>query len=704
MQKKYASQSHGKFRTRSRFLKIKPAADAGLKKVFAAIGTPDKKPFKPDPYQLEALAAIKETDCLVTAPTGAGKTWIAEQAISRFLNDGGKSWYASPLKALSNSKFSDFSEIFGAKNVGILTGDRKENPDAPIIVGTTEILRNQLYDAMSEGQILSTDFVILDEAHFLGDVDRGVVWEEIMIYLPSRIPLLMLSATIGNSHEIAEWLSSIRLKKCRVVEDFKRPVPLFPLFFHPSGTLQPLLDQNQKNKKKGLSKKVGTYLKSKSPPLLAPPRKLPPLGDILRVLKKYRLLPAIFFLKSRADCDKAIELCSSNQFDDPQRKEKLQRRIETLVQQNARISRHRQRGFLENYAVGSHHSGQLPSWKMMLETLMTEGLLDAIFATSTVAAGVNFPARTIVLLNSDRFNGTEFIPLDATQFHQMTGRAGRRGMDHIGFGVALPGKFMDIRLIARLMASPPSKVISQIKVNFSMVLNLLLSHTVDQVEDLLQKSFTTYLITKRVRKKASRRLITNERRFLWQDFLRHLNFLIDNGFVSDKGLLTEDGIWASRLRIDQPLILAEGFRRGILPESDPALLAAITATFVNERESDDRIDERYFSQKLSRSFLKVKSGLRSFAERMTGHGFAVPPLFFRPAVTICAWAEGQPWEKVLRVAEIEEGDLAMLILRTADNLRHIKAIGRAFPRAADTAAKSIDLILRDPVVMDYDLP
>ena len=287
MKKKYTPRSHGKFRTRPQYLKIKPAADGSLKKVFDTIGIPDKKPFKPDPYQLEAISAIKETDCLVTAPTGAGKTWIAEQSISRFFNNGRKSWYASPLKALSNSKFSDFSEIFGAENVGILTGDRKENPDAPIIVGTTEILRNQLYDTMSEGQILPIDFVILDEAHFLGDVDRGVVWEEIMIYLPSRIPLLMLSATIGNSHEIAEWLSSIRLKKCRVVENFKRPVPLFPLFFHPSGTLQPLLDQNQENKKKRLSKKVGTYLKSKSPPLLAPPRQLPPLGDILRTLKKY---------------------------------------------------------------------------------------------------------------------------------------------------------------------------------------------------------------------------------------------------------------------------------------------------------------------------------------------------------------------------------------------------------------------------------
>ncbi|MDH3836452.1 MAG: DEAD/DEAH box helicase, partial [Desulfobacteraceae bacterium] len=204
----------GSFNRDHRPPKIKPGADAGLKKVFAGIGVPAQKPFKPDPFQLQALSAVKRSDCLVTVPTGAGKTWIAEQAIARILKKGGRSWYASPLKALSNTKYSEFSKIFGPENVGILTGDRKEKLDAPVIVGTTEILRNQLYDAMYQGTTLLTDLVVLDEAHFLGDEDRGVVWEEIMIYLPSRIPLLLLSATIGNAKVISQWLSSIRGKKC----------------------------------------------------------------------------------------------------------------------------------------------------------------------------------------------------------------------------------------------------------------------------------------------------------------------------------------------------------------------------------------------------------------------------------------------------------------------------------------------------------
>ena len=154
--------------------KIKPGADAGLKRVFASIGVPQSQPFTPDPFQTKALAEAEQSDCLVTVPTGAGKTWIAEKAIARIRKKNGSCWYACPLKALSNAKYAEFCAIFGAKNVGILTGDRKENPDAPIIIGTTEILRNQLYDAMYRGKSLPTDFVVLDEAHFLGDEDRGI--------------------------------------------------------------------------------------------------------------------------------------------------------------------------------------------------------------------------------------------------------------------------------------------------------------------------------------------------------------------------------------------------------------------------------------------------------------------------------------------------------------------------------------------------
>ena len=184
---------------------------------------------------------------------------------------------------------------------------------------------------------------------------------------------------------------------------------------------------------------------------------------------------------------------------------------------------------------------------------MTGGLLDAVFATSTVAAGVNFPARTVVFLNSDKFNGREFLPLSPTEFHQMTGRAGRRGMDHIGFALAIPGKFMDSRMIAKLMSSPPADVISQIRVNFSMVLNLLLSHSPEQIRELLEKSFASYLLLNRKKGPEFLTLQKNGHRYLWHDFLRHLHFLKETGYVSDDDRLTELRFQEAALRPAQPV-------------------------------------------------------------------------------------------------------------------------------------------------------
>ncbi len=681
-------------------LKIRPGADKRLKSVFAQIGIPAPTPFAPDPFQREAVAAVAQTDCLVTAPTGAGKTWIAEKAIHKVVAGGGRAWYACPLKALSNAKFAEFSRIFGADQVGILTGDRREQPDAPIIIGTTEILRNQLYDAMHAGVELEADFVVLDEAHFLGDYDRGVVWEEIMIYLPSRIPLLLLSATIGNAGEIADWLGAIRRKPCRVVAEARRPVPLHALFFAPSGTLMPLVAPTGPKARLKLYRKVADLINQKKKPSLGPSWGLPPFGDMLQVLRTYDLLPAIFFLKSRADCGNALKRCLANRIEDPQRRKRLQARIDELLSATPHLRQHRQLWHLENLAVGAHHSGQLPIWKLLLETLMSEGLLDAVFATSTVAAGVNFPARTILFLNSDRFNGQEFAPLTATEYHQMTGRAGRRGKDQIGFAIAVPGRFMDIHHAARLISAPPSHVTSQIRINFSMVLNLLLSHSPAQVEDLLKRSFATFQLIRSLGPRAPRHALAQSHRHLWDDFRRHLAFLQTHGFVDDHGRLTADGEWASQLRVDQPLLIAEGFRLEAFPQNDPALMAGIVAAFVNENETDDHLPKNRQPRDLLRAYHQIRRKLAPFARYMYKEHFSVRPLFLRPAVTLYHWARGAPWDEVVGLSALEEGNLAMLILRTADNLRHIRTLSRVFPEAARAAGGAVEAILKDPVVTE----
>jgi superfamily II RNA helicase len=224
-----------------------PGNDRAVEKLLGGIGTPEPRPLVPDAFQIEALQAIETQDVLVTAPTGSGKTWIAREEIRRLLEQGKRAWYTTPLKALTNSKYTEFSQEFGAENVGILTGDRKENHDAPLIVGTTEIYRNQLFDSLRSGEQVNTDFVILDEAHYLADEDRGHVWEEAIILSPPRIRLLLLSATVGNAEEFARWIEEVRGTSVRVINRAgSRPVELRAAFLAPNAELLPLFDESGK--------------------------------------------------------------------------------------------------------------------------------------------------------------------------------------------------------------------------------------------------------------------------------------------------------------------------------------------------------------------------------------------------------------------------------------------------------------------------
>ncbi len=665
---------------------MKPEADPLLKPIFAKIGKPAAVKFQADPFQLEALDAIRADDCLVTAPTGSGKTWIAEEAIRSVFLKGGRCWYASPLKALTNAKWVEFGYLFGPVNVGIVTGDMKENTDAPIIVGTTEILRNQLYDAMHTGENLDCDLVILDEAHFLGDRDRGVVWEEIMIYLPVRINLLLLSATIGNGGEIAAWLASIRGKPCRVIREEKRPVPLFPLFLHPTGRLMPLIEENR------LFGKIGDFVGRRF--YGHPEREGPPFGEMIDVLKQFHLLPAIFFLKSRAECDAALRMCSaaSDQTED----ETFLWELEALLDRFPYLQDHRQLDELRTARVAAHHGGQLPAWKFFVETMMKQGHLRAIFATSTVAAGVNFPARTIVLMNSDLFNGHEFAPLSGTEFHQMTGRAGRRGQDRVGFMLAVPGRFMDLVHIRKLLLKKPEAIESRIRSDFSMILNLLLSQTPDDIREIFAKSLASYQRHHGETQGHPR----GEQSDLWTDFQRHLRLLKEEGFVNTADRLTDNGIWASKLRLDQPLLIAECLRKNVFPHGDENLLAAVIAPFVYDGDQDLVVIRKELPRRLTRAYDRMIATLSDLMERLKAGGFPTAPLFLWPAVVIYEWAAGGDWNRIIRKAGIADGDMAMLIMRTADNLRQITSLRETHPETSTLAAKAREAILREPVVFE----
>lgn len=775
----------------------KPRIDPVLTRTFKRIGIPKQAPIRPDPFQIEALEKIGRYDVLVSAPTGSGKTWIAEQAISRCLSQGMRTWYASPLKALSNAIYEGFCRQFGDHACGILTGDRKENPGAPVIVGTTEILRNQLYDSMHHGVSLETDLVILDEAHYLGDPDRGVVWEEVLIYLSPRVRLLLLSATISNAEEIAAWLEENRKTEPWVVRSTARPVPLEMLFLFPDGLLSPL------SGKKGLLPRIKKYLDQEG-------RRREKLnyGDIIRCLRIFDLLPAIFFLKSRADCDRALLSCRTSEKPRNQ-KERCASEVREFLRVYPHLQGHRQLRFLEECSVASHHAGQLPYWKVLVEKMMTKGCLDAIFSTSTVAAGVNFPARTVVLVQSDRFNGRQFSDLTATELHQMTGRAGRRGKDNIGFAVVLPGVHQDPRLIYDLKEAPPEPLNSQIQINFSMTLNLLLSHSPLEVKYLLDRSFFSFQQRKqetalqrrwriliaslkaelpagkcdtadpyevmdliagraalkkkqrRGSRKFKRRLAplpqedldleekerdmgtekpipeglpcegcehlllchggkkskvtsllrkiralggrTPETRAVpWLNFKRHLRFLKDTGFVDAEDRLTADGQWASKLRLDHPLLIAEAIRKGGFAGLSSSAMAGCLAPFVWDRffDKDLVVKTPFDLSEVGEAFseiLQLIEGLRALKARK---GFENPEIFFWPAAAVFLWAKGRSWEEVLSTAPVDEGDVTSLIVRTADHLRQITNLDESHPALAATAAEAIAMVLREPVYIE----
>lgn len=241
--RKLARESSGDLRFNAQTPRQIRAAELLL----AGIGVPEQKPLKPDDFQIEALEAIEKQDVLVTAPTGSGKTWIAREEIRRLLQQKKRAWYTTPLKALTNSKYVEFSAEFGAENVGILTGDRKENVNAPLIVGTTEIYRNQLFDALRSGEQVRTDFVILDEAHYLADEDRGHVWEEAIILTPPRIRMLLLSATVGRAEQFARWIENVRGTTVRVINRAgSRPVELRAAYLSSNMQLFPLFGEDDK--------------------------------------------------------------------------------------------------------------------------------------------------------------------------------------------------------------------------------------------------------------------------------------------------------------------------------------------------------------------------------------------------------------------------------------------------------------------------
>jgi superfamily II RNA helicase len=445
-------------------------------------------PFELDRFQLQAINALNQgKSVVVCAPTGSGKTLIGEYAIHRARKGGGRVFYTTPLKALSNQKFRDFRNEFGHDEVGLLTGDVSINRDASIVVMTTEIFRNMLYGTRI-GEVgtslVGVDAVVLDECHYMNDKQRGTVWEESIIYCPPEVQIVALSATVANSQQLTDWIGQVHGPTELVYSDF-RPVPLQFHFANSKGIF-PLLDNN--------TDRVNPKLKSKHPKGSRKREDIPTNAFIISKLQERDMLPAIFFIFSRKGCDQAVAEMGILNLVSIEEELRLKVKIDKWMEENPEAIRHSQIEALY-HGVAAHHAGILPAWKVFVEELFTDGLIKAVFATETLAAGINMPARTTVVSSLSKRTDSGHRLLTASEFLQMSGRAGRRGKDTTGNVVTVQSRFEGAAEAANLATSQADPLISQFTPTYGMVLNLLQTHTLDEARELVERSFGQFTAT-----------------------------------------------------------------------------------------------------------------------------------------------------------------------------------------------------------------
>jgi ATP-dependent RNA helicase HelY len=465
-------------------------------------------PFGLDAFQRTACTALEEgRGVLVAAPTGAGKTVVGEFAVHLALRSGNKCFYTTPIKALSNQKYNDLVERYGGERVGLLTGDNAVNGDADVVVMTTEVLRNMLYAGSNALRGLS--HVVMDEVHYLADRSRGAVWEEVIIHLPEDVVLTSLSATVSNAEEFAEWLITVRGDTEVVVEEH-RPVPLWQHvmvgtrlydLFTDAGTADEQQEVNPELVRLAREEARWSPRDRQGRPVRRPVAKRP---DVIERLDREGLLPAITFIFSRAGCAAAVEQCLRsglrlNTEEEASRVRHLvEHRTESIPREDLRVL-----GYWEwldglQRGIAAHHAGMLPTFKEVVEELFLAGLVKAVFATETLALGINMPARSVVLEKLTKWNGDAHVDVTPGEYTQLTGRAGRRGIDVEGHAVVLWQQGIDPKSVAGLASTRTYPLRSSFRPSYNMAVNLVGSFGREPARALLESSFAQFQADKSV--------------------------------------------------------------------------------------------------------------------------------------------------------------------------------------------------------------
>ena len=460
--------------------------------------------FELDPFQVQSCRALEEGGgVLVCAPTGAGKTVVGEFAVYLALRQGRKCFYTTPIKALSNQKYNDLVDVYGPDKVGLLTGDNSVNGEAPVVVMTTEVLRNMLY----AGSATLTDlaYVVMDEVHYLADRFRVAVWEEVIIHLPGSVTLVSLSATVSNAEEFADWLVTVRGQTSAVVSEH-RPVPLwqhmlvgrrmFDLFHDPEAATKHEVHPELLRYTREVLRRIGWDERGRG---RRGGRNLTPSRpDIVERLDRESLLPAILFIFSRAGCDAAVQQClrAGLRLTSPDERTAIRSIVESRTSQFSGDDL-QVLGYWEwldglERGLAAHHAGMLPAFKEVVEELFVRGLVKAVFATETLALGINMPARCVVLERLVKFNGEAHVDITPGEYTQLTGRAGRRGIDVEGHAVVVWSPEVDPRHVAGLASTRTYPLRSSFRPSYNMAVNLVGSVGPERARGLLESSFAQF--------------------------------------------------------------------------------------------------------------------------------------------------------------------------------------------------------------------
>ncbi|MBI4432300.1 MAG: DEAD/DEAH box helicase [Candidatus Omnitrophica bacterium] len=653
--------------------------------------------MKYDPFQEKAIAAIDaENSVLVSAPTGAGKTAIAEYAINKAFARDERVIYTAPIKALSNQKFRDFSKIYPDR-VGLLTGDVSLNASAPLVIMTTEIYRNQLFE--DPERLKNTSWVIFDEVHYLDDVERGTVWEEAIMFSPEHVRFLALSATAPNIEEVAEWIRRILNHPIEVIIESHRPVPLRHLF----QCQNKIYDDLRMMKKEGFLNReqwpaTGPHQQHQrrrfrhghhfEKALRAKPNRP---DDLIRHLIHEKRLPCLYFAFGRK---RAEELAWEQQHFDfltPEEKTQVQEIYNSLcdrydlAKEASAIDMKR----LVNRGIAFHHAGMLPTLKEVIEQLFTSKLIKLIFTTETFALGINMPAKTVVFDELRKFYGTHFAYLRTRDYFQMAGRAGRRGMDAEGFVVArVNPHLISCATIEKMIFGNPEAIESQFNSCYATLLNLY-SQFGSKLLDIYPRSFHFFQSNRKGREKG---VAAMERK---------LAILDELGYLADEGL-TAKGEFASWM-YGYELLLSEMLEEGLLDTLDDARLAVLLAAMVFEpRKTETAPKLPAHLQHLEKSawrFLR-KIHAKEAMHKVYPHT-KIP--HFHLAAAVENWVAGCAFRDLERYTAVDEGEIIRYLRMVVQLLRQLKQAPQVSPKLRQSATSALHKINRDLVDAERQL-